>query len=143
MKIFDIKNKIGRGDLDASLTSLCSVNEAKLESARARYIEAADEFVSVYGDMDGVRLFSVGGRSEISGNHTDHNYGRVIAASVNLDILAYAAPTDDGEVRIKSAGFPEDVVAAGKCDAPDESLFFTSASIIAGMQKAFRSEEHV
>ena len=137
MKIFDIKNKIGRGELDSALTSLCSVNESKIETERSRYIKAADEFASVYGDMDDIRLFSVGGRSEISGNHTDHNYGRVIAASVNLDILAYVAPTDDGKVCIKSAGFPEDVVEEGKCAEPDESLYFTSASIIAGMQKAF------
>ena len=135
MKIFEIKNKIGRGELDSALISLCSVNEGKIETERSRYIKAADEFVSVYGDMDGIRLFSVGGRSEISGNHTDHNYGRVIAASVNL--LAVVAPTNDGKVCIKSAGFPEDIVEEGKCAEPDESLFFTSASIIAGMQKAF------
>ena len=137
MKIFDIKNKIGRNELDSALISLCSVNEAKIEVERSRYLKAADEFMSMYGDMDGIRLFSVGGRSEISGNHTDHNSGRVIAASVNLDILAIVAPTDDGKVCIKSAGFPEDVVEEGKCAEPDESLYFTSASIIAGMQKAF------
>ena len=137
MKTCDIKAKISDGLLDSTLTSLCCVSPAKIESERARYCAAADAFNSIYGDVDGVRLFSVGGRSEISGNHTDHNHGRVIAASVNLDILAYVVATDDGEVRIKSEGFPEDVVPKGKCDAPDEALFFTSASIIAGMQKAF------
>ena len=137
MKTCNIKAKINEGLLDSTLTDLCSVSPAKIEGERVRYCNAADAFNSVYGDMDGVRLFSVGGRSEISGNHTDHNYGRVIAASVNLDILAVAAPTDDGVVRIKSEGFPEDVVAEGKCAEPDESLFFTSAAIIAGMQKAF------
>ena len=93
MKTCNIKAKINEGLLDSTLTDLCSVSPAKLEVERARYCAAADAFNSVYGDMDGVRLFSVGGRSEISGNHTDHNYGRVIAASVNLDILAVAAPT--------------------------------------------------
>ena len=106
MKTVNIKAKINEGLLDNTLTDLCSVSPTKLEGERARYCNAADAFNSVYGDMDGVRLFSVGGRSEISGNHTDHNYGRVIAASVNLDILAVVAPTDDGIVRIKSEGFP-------------------------------------
>ncbi|MBQ8524594.1 MAG: galactokinase [Clostridia bacterium] len=137
MKISDIKTKIAAGLLDASMCDLLAVPTARLENERERYINAADSFASIYGDSDSIRLFSVGGRSEISGNHTDHNFGRVIAASVNLDILAFAVPTDDGEVRIKSEGFPEDIVAAGKCEAPDPKLYYTSASIIAGMQKAF------
>ncbi len=137
MNICDIKTKISGGALDASLVSLCSVSESRIPTERTRYCDAADRFAEIYGDSDSIRLFSVGGRTEVSGNHTDHNLGRVIAASVNLDILAVVSPTDDGVVRIKSEGFPEDVVDAGKCETPDESLFFTSASIIAGMQKAF------
>ena len=137
MKIIDIKKKISEKSLDKSLTELLAVPASRLDAERRRYCTAADAFLSQYGDMEGVRIFSVGGRSEISGNHTDHNYGRVIAASVNLDILAYAAPTDDGEIRIKSEGFPEDIVPAGKCETPDPSLYYTSASIIAGMEKAF------
>lgn len=133
----NIKARISEGLLDSSLTESCSVQAERLPSERARYIAAVDSFVSQYGDCDDIRLFSVGGRSEISGNHTDHNHGRVIAASVNLDILALAAPTENGEVRIKSEGFPEDVVPSGKCEEVDSSLYFTSASIIAGMQKAF------
>jgi len=137
MKTCEIKKNIAEGRLDDQLKSLLSVPNARLETERVRYADAAEAFKNYYGDMDDVRLFSVGGRSEISGNHTDHNFGRVIAASVNLDILAFAAPTDDGEIRIKSEGFNEDIVPAGKCDQVDPSLFFTSASIIAGMEKAF------
>ena len=137
MKIIDIKTKISDKSLDKSLTELLAVPKSRLDAERLRYCTAAAAFLSQNGDMEGVRIFSVGGRSEISGNHTDHNYGRVIAASVNLDILAYAAPTDDGEIRIKSEGFPEDIVPAGKCETPDPSLYYTSASIIAGMEKAF------
>ena len=137
MKIIDIKQNITEGKIDSQLTGLLAVPESRLETERDRYTCAADSFEGYYGDMENVRLFSVGGRSEISGNHTDHNFGRVIAASVNLDILAFAAPTDDGEIRIKSEGFPEDIVPAGKCETPDPELYFTSASIIAGMQKAF------
>lgn len=124
------------GEMDATLTEALSVTEANVPGQRVRYATALDAFANLYGDGD-ISVFSVGGRSEISGNHTDHNHGRVIAASVNLDILAIAKPTDNGVIRIKSEGFPEDVVAPAAIDAPDKDKFFTSAAIIAGMEKAF------
>lgn len=136
MTISELKNTIASGGIDATLVSGLSVREDNIPAQRERYAKAADEFLSLYGDGD-VSLYSVGGRSEISGNHTDHNYGRVIAASVNLDILAVVKKTDRGVVRIKSEGFPEDVVELSAVETPDESKFFTSAAIIAGMQKAF------
>ncbi len=124
------------GQLDDILTGELGVPAERLEAERARYVDAILLFEELYGRGE-VRVFSVGGRSEISGNHTDHNHGRVIAASVNLDILAVATKTDDGVVRIKSSGFAEDVVPPEAVEAPDESKFFTSAAIIAGMQRAF------
>lgn len=136
MTISELKNKILTGGTDAVLRDGLSVPAEKIPGQRERYAKAVDEFAAIYGDGD-VSLYSVGGRSEISGNHTDHNFGRVIAASVNLDILAIAKKTDDGIIRIKSEGFPEDVVAREAADTPDESKFFTSAAIIAGMERAF------
>lgn len=124
------------GEMDATLTDALSVTENNVPGQRVRYATALDAFASLYGDGD-ISVFSVGGRSEISGNHTDHNHGRVIAASVNLDILAVAKPTENGIIRIKSEGFPEDVVEPSAIDAPDKDKFFTSAAIIAGMEKAF------
>ncbi len=136
MNITELKNKIAAGAIDDTLVNGLSVNPANVPAQRERYSKACDEFASIYGDGE-VSLYSVGGRSEISGNHTDHNYGRVIAASVNLDILAVVKKTDDGVIRIKSEGFPEDVVAPAAVEAPDESKFFKSEAIIAGMEKAF------
>ncbi len=130
------KNEFLTGAQDGTLAESLSVPADKVEGQRARYAAALDAFEAKYGDGD-IKLFSVGGRSEISGNHTDHNHGRVIAASVNLDILAVAKATDTGVIRIQSEGFPEDVVAPAAVDAPNEKLFFTSAAIIAGMEKAF------
>ena len=136
MTINDLKNTISCGGIDSALTEKLSVSADAVLAQRERYIKAADEFLSIYGDGD-ISLYSVGGRSEISGNHTDHNHGRVIAASVNLDILAVVKKTDDGVIRVKSEGFAEDVVYPEAINAPDEAKFFTSAAIIAGMQKAF------
>lgn len=102
-----------------------------------RYLEAIDNFNKLYGVND-ISLFSVPGRSEISGNHTDHNHGRVIAASVNLDIIAVAAPNNDNVIRVKSEGFDEDIVDLNLVDIkPDESKYFTSGAVIAGMCDGF------
>ena len=136
MTAAELKKTILAGGIDAALTEGLSVSPEAVPAQRERYARATDAFLAKYGDGD-LSLYSVGGRSEISGNHTDHNHGRVIAASVNLDILAVAKPTDDGVIRIQSEGFPEDVVDPSKIAAPDEADFFTSAAIIAGMEKAF------
>jgi len=136
MTISELKKTILAGGIDAALTDGLSVSPESIPAQRERYAKAADAFLEKYGDGD-VSLYSVGGRSEISGNHTDHNHGRVIAASVNLDILAVAKPTADGVIRIQSEGFPEDVVEPAAVEQPDEAKFFSSAAIIAGMEKAF------
>ena len=106
MNITALKNTILSGGIDSALTEGLSVPAESVPAQRERYASAADAFLAKYGDGD-VSLYSVGGRSEISGNHTDHNHGRVIAASVNLDILAVAKPVPGGVIRIQSEGFPD------------------------------------
>ncbi len=85
-----------------------------------------------------VYLVSVGGRSEISGNHTDHNCGKVVAASVGLPVMAVISPREDGKIRLKSEGFDEDTLDISKIGEPDEKDFFKSRSLIAGTVLAFR-----
>ena len=91
----------------------------------------------MYGADREVALFTVSGRSELSGNHTDHNHGCVIAASISLDVLAVASPRNDGIIRLKSEGFDEDVVTLADYAKPDESKFGTSAALIAGVCRGF------
>lgn len=132
----ELKKRILTGDADKVLLGECAVSEFRLSEKRERLALACDSFLSLFGEMDSMAL-SVGGRSEISGNHTDHNGGKVIAAAIDLDIIAIAAPTNDGVVTVKSEGFEADVVAPGAAECPDERKFFTSAAIIAGMERAF------
>ena len=101
---------IENGALDSRFAALYGADNINLQ--RGRYIGALGAFAALYGAARPVRLFSVPGRSEISGNHTDHNHGRVLAASVDLYIIAVASPNADGKIRIKSQGFDEDVVSA-------------------------------
>lgn len=75
----------------------------------ARYANAITAFVAEFGAKD-VALFSAPGRSEIGGNHTDHQRGKVLATSVTMDMIAVAAPRNDSLIRFVSKGFPTDVV---------------------------------
>ena len=139
MNLRELKTTITAGDLDTAFAARCGIPAQNTDTQRQRALRCADLFASRY-DSDGSRdvmLLSVGGRSEISGNHTDHNYGRVIAGSVSLDVLAVASPREDGVVRVFSEGFPEDTVSPEDVAAPNPEYFFKSRAIIAGMERAF------
>lgn len=71
-----------------------------------RYTHLLSSFESSFGDAE-VCLVSAPGRTELAGNHTDHQNGVVLCAAVTLDTLAAAAPAEDGAVRILSRGFDE------------------------------------
>ncbi len=77
---------------------------------RGRYVRAVERFEEIYGVTDDVRLFSAPGRTEIGGNHTDHNHGKVIAASVNLDVIAVVTATNTAEIRVQSEGYRPDTI---------------------------------
>ena len=134
MNINELKKQIAEGVLDSALSEQCSVSP---DAVRERYLKLCDSFAERFDAERDVYLLSVGGRTEVSGNHTDHNKGKVMAAAVNLELVAVAAKRDDGVVCVKSEGFPEDVVEPSAIDSPDESKFFTSAALVAGMEKAF------
>ena len=135
MNSTNVIKQINEGGLDARLISL--YGEEKLPLQKQRYIKAVNEFCSLYGNDHDISLFSVSGRSELSGNHTDHNYGKVIATSVDLDIIAVAAKTADNSVKLKSEGHRADEISFDKYKTPENNLFGTSASLIAGMGAGF------
>ncbi len=135
MNTLQMKKYIADGGINATLTHI--YGEAAIDMQKARYSAAIDEFAAIYGADREITLYSVAGRSELSGNHTDHNCGCVVAASIDLDIIAVASKRDDNVIAIKSEGFPEDVVDFESYNAPVESKFGSSASIIAGMVQGF------
>lgn len=138
MNTTELQNKLKTGGLDARLTALYG-SEA-LAAQKARYAKAIAEFEALYGAGREAHLFSVAGRSELSGNHTDHNHGCVVAASIDLDIIAVASPSEKNTVRVKSEGFPEDVVDLTDYTTPRADRFSHSDSIIAGMCAGFRKK---
>ena len=76
-----------------------------------------------------VRYFSAPGRTEISGNHTDHQRGRVLAAAVNLDMQAAVRPNGTDTIRILSQGYPMSVVSLQELDPKPEEINATPALI--------------
>ena len=99
-----------RGEYDAVLTTLYapSGKESELTVARQRAVELVKTFDMAFSPSEQVQvgLFSAPGRTEIGGNHTDHQHGRVLCASVDLDMLACAAPNGLNVIRIQSEGYP-------------------------------------
>lgn len=140
MKSNQLIEKLLLGALDEKLIAL--YGKGALEYAKKRYTGAIEKFCEIYGSDRDINLFSVAGRSELSGNHTDHNKGCVVAASISLDIIAVASPTSDSLVRVKSEGFDEDIVDINIYTKPAEEKFGTSASIIAGMCAGFSANGH-
>ena len=107
-----------------------------------RLIKAIDTFTEKFGEGRDLYVFSVPGRSEISGNHTDHNNGCVLAGAIDRDIIAIVAKRDDGVIRFCSEGYPEDTVAL--MDTINRNNFekYTSSALIAGMVNVFREHGH-
>lgn len=104
-----LKERINTPEFSERLKRVYSYDGAVSEQT-ARYAELLGLFEKDYGEKREIRLFSAPGRTEIGGNHTDHQHGRVLAAAVNLDAIAAASLNDDGIVRIHSKGYREDVI---------------------------------
>lgn len=128
MLINELKSAIDNG---ATLRSLYGTDEAVINQQKIRYAALADEFVKAYGNKD-LTVFSSPGRTEIGGNHTDHNHGRVLAGAVNLDNVAVAAPNGTSVVRILSSGYPQFEVDITKLQ-PNKEEFYTSVGLVRGI----------
>ena len=105
MNVTELIKHINNGGIDEELSVLYGSDEKVLAHQRERYIKAAESFSETFPDRDKVHIFSAPGRSEIGGNHTDHQHGCALAAAVNLDAVAVVAFNNDGMIRVKSEGY--------------------------------------
>ncbi len=112
----------------------------KVAFQKERYQKAIDSFKELYGDVP-FRLFSAPGRTEVGGNHTDHNHGKVLAAGVSLDVIAVVEQTNDGVIQVKSEGFPADSVNLGDLSVV-ECEMNTSSALIRGVADGFVKNGH-
>lgn len=112
-----------------------------VETQKKRYADAEAKFAEIFGAHENARVFSAPGRTEVGGNHTDHNRGCVLAAAVDLDAVAVVIPTDDNVIEIRSEGFeikPVDITDL----AAKESEFGTSEGLIRGVAAGFAENGH-
>lgn len=135
-RIQKLKNAVMNGDYDERFKRIYVTDEAVADQ-RERYVSLAEDFARLFGEDREVRLFSAPGRTEVGGNHTDHNHGRVLAASINLDAIAVASKNDENVVRVKSRGYNMDV-----CDITDleikENEKGHSPALVRGMCAGFK-----
>ena len=101
---FSLLDDIQSGSFDGALSALYTSHN--LSKARIRAIHAAEFFRNVFSSSTSAMLCSGPGRTEIGGNHTDHQHGHVLCGSVDMDMLACAAPNGQNTIHIHSEGYP-------------------------------------
>lgn len=113
------------------------VDENVIDYQQGRYVTAIKKYESLYGQGD-VKIYSAPGRSEVGGNHTDHQHGQILAASINLDAIAVVEKNGTSEIRLVSDGYDEIIIdTADLSYAPSEkeSTVALVKGVLAGMKE--------
>jgi galactokinase len=119
------------------LAGLYGQDEKTVRHHLKRYQHLMAQYQQHFGDDD-IQLFSTPGRIEIGGNHTDHNHGRVLAASINLDAIGAAAKTADDTITIYSNRFPKPFAVDLKQPTVDPREAGTTTALIRGIAARFK-----
>jgi len=132
----DLRKYLADGFGAQQLSLLYGCQEAETEHYAARYMHVLDGLENVFGEHEQTSLFSAPGRTEIGGNHTDHQHGCVLAASVNIDMIAAVSPNSLYTVRMHSEGYDTIFVELNDlCKRDSEEN--TTAAILRGTCAAF------
>lgn len=137
MKVKELINALKNGDFNANLKAVYVTDDA-VESQIPRYVETLNDFGELYGWDRDVSIMSAPGRTEVCGNHTDHNNGKVLAASINLDAIAVVSKADGDTIRVKSKGHRMNVVDLNDL-TPDESKFGDSTALVQGVAAGIKN----
>ncbi len=131
-----VKELVSQGEYDESLHRLSGGSPEKTADYRSRLVRTVEDFEANFGAGRDIRIFSAPGRTEVGGNHTDHQRGRVLAAGVNLDVIAVVAKNGNSEVNIQSKGYAMDTLSAAELEAV-EAERNSSRSLIRGILAKF------
>lgn len=107
----------------------------------ARHIKALRAFEDNFGADAPACLISAPGRTELCGNHTDHQRGHVLAAAVTMDMLAAAAPRPDGRILLESRGYGRTEISLSEL-APKKAEEGTTAALLRGMAARLNERGH-
>ena len=131
------KQELAGGTHTARLASLYCCSPEQTAAHAARHAAVLDGLEATFGAHTEAGLYSAPGRTEIGGNHTDHQHGRVLAGSVNIDMIAAAAPNSLNQLRVQSEGYDLCVIDLDDLTARKEEEN-TTASLLRGECEAFR-----
>lgn len=131
--------KLGTEKAVEQFRFLYGTDETILKVQQERYAGLIRRHAELFGEQADLQLISAPGRTEIGGNHTDHNHGRVLAAAVNLDALCAVSPRGDSTVRFYSEGYAPIVMDLTELSPKPEEEGTTQAlirGVAAGMKDA-------
>lgn len=133
--ISELKKKISDGLCDEMLLDIY-VDDKVIPYQKDRYVKALDSYVSYFGDGD-IEIYSAPGRTEICGNHTDHQHGEIVAGSINDDAIAIVKKLEGNTVKVKSDGYDMIEVDISNLELV-ESEKETTVSLIKGVLKGMQ-----
>ena len=132
----DTKAALMAGEYNDKLKYLYSCDDSSVKQYADRYVDVIESFEETFGKADEIALFSAPGRTEIGGNHTDHQHGCVLAGSVNLDVISAARPNGTNTVRIQSRNYKMDVIELDDLEIHEEQ-FDKAIALIRGVIRRF------
>ena len=114
-------------------------DQSLIEYQNQRYIKALNKFKSLYNHDENVEIYSAPGRTEIGGNHTDHQHGKVLAASINLDSIGIVSKNDNGIIKVVSDEFDIAPIDLNDLSLKDEEQG-TSIALIKGVMHYLKNK---
>lgn len=130
LRVAEYREALLAGRMDSALSGMYGYDG--VVEGRARCASILDTMRAWKGDGPSI-IVSAPGRTELGGNHTDHNHGVVLAAAVHFDCLAVACPTDSGVVRVRSEGFSEEIEVSLDALEPQPGEAGTSTALVRGV----------
>ena len=126
-----LKNQFLNNEHDSTLTDLYYDDAEMIKYQKERYVNALDKYIELFGE-ENVDIYSAPGRTEVGGNHTDHQHGMVLAASVNLDAIAIVGNNDKNTIELFSEGYSPLSISLDNI-AVNEAEFGTTSALIKGV----------
>lgn len=136
MNTKELKQQLKNGVYAEKLAHIYACAPQETERYAKRYLEVIDGLEQTFGETEDVRLFSAPGRTEIGGNHTDHQHGCVLAAGLNLDVIGAVRLNGENVVRIQSEGYPMDEIRLDDLEM-NEAEFDKASALIRGIIRKF------
>ena len=136
MNSLELLAEIESGRANDKFALLYGNRKDVIEKQKSRYVDAIKSFEDLYPGHNEISIFSAPGRTEICGNHTDHQHGCVLAAAVNLDAIAVVAFHDENVIRLQSVGYEQVLIELDNLDIHSQEEG-TTKSLIRGMVAQF------